>query len=70
MHAQYDDEPGGDGEDADDDDRGGLVDSVGRDADEEAAGRVAEVAPEAVYADGAARQAGWARSLTAARRVG
>src|SRR2546421_10980489 len=47
VHAECDDEPGGGGEDADDDDRGGFVDSVGGDANEEAAGGVAEVAPEA-----------------------
>jgi hypothetical protein len=38
-------------EDPDDEDRGGLIDCVRRDADEETAHRVAEVAPEAIHAD-------------------
>ena len=53
MHADCDDEAGPGGEDADDDDRSGFVDGVGGDADEEAAGGVAEVVlPKAVDADG------------------
>src|SRR5215216_3686420 len=52
VHAECHDEPGSGSDDADDDDCSGFVDSIGRDADEQAAGGIAEVAPEAVDADG------------------
>ena len=63
-------QPGSRGDCRDERDRAAVVDRVGGDSGDEAAGHVARVAPEAVDADGGGRATGETASEIAAMRVG